>query len=218
MKQIKMRVLFLTSFIVFAIQSYSQTNTKPYDRILWIGLENPLLFEDSLTVNPVFKSGDVNVTKVSRGHFIINVTNMKIANQIIQIDWDDALSNDTNKIISNYYLVKQVPNPTFSIAGKLIHDSISRSDLLKSKAFDVRLDDVDFKYNLPFEIVSFDMEIDGKEFHSNSKYLTTSMIYYITHTSGSKIRIMNDKVVMKSSGSDGEERWIYKDKTFMLTK
>ena len=201
------------------MQSYSQTNTIIKNGILWLGLDNPLSFNDTTLKHPLFKSTDAIITRKANGDFRVNVTNQKSIGETIQLDLYDSLSSSIKKITSYNFLVKPVPDPVFSIAGKLIHDTISRADLLKTKMINVALDDVDFNFDLPFELQSFDMEIDGKEFHSNSNRLTPSMIYYITNTMGNKIRIRNDKTIMKNS-SDRVARCVINgcDKTFILTK
>jgi hypothetical protein len=202
------------------MQSYSQTNTKTNEGILYLRLNNPWSFKDSTVKYPLFKSSDAVIKREENGVFCISVTNTKSLGQTIQLDLYDSLSGGTKKISSYNFLVKEVPNPVFSIAGKLIHDSISRTDLLKAKMINVVWDDVDFHYDTPFKLESFDLEIDGKEFHSNSNSLTASMIYFITNTIGNKIRIRNDKTIMSIPSTDGVARCVAGncDKTFILVK
>ena len=197
----------------------AQTFTKSHDGILWIGVENPVTLKDTTLKHPCLKSSDAKASLETNGNFIVIVTNYKSAGQTILLDLYDSLSTGYKKISTYNFLVKKVPDPVFSIAGKLIHDTISRTDLLKTKIINVALDDVDFNYDLRFELQSFDMEINGKEFHSNSNRLTPSMIYFITHTTGNKIRIRNDKTILAKS-NDRIARCVldHCDKTFILGK
>ena len=49
----------------------------------------------------------------------------------------------------------------------LITDSISKVALLKSGKFDVSLGDAWLDKSLLFELKSFDLKVQGKDFHSN---------------------------------------------------
>ena len=203
------RVLLL---LLFTVQSIAQNKVE----ILWLGMENLVSFKDTTIKYPLFKSSDASVKRESE-KFIVTVTNPKSVGQTIQIEMYDSLSNDTKKISTYYFRVKAVPYPTFYIDSTYIHDTISRAGLLNIKKIDVRMDDPEFNFYFPFEIQSFDMEIDGKTFHSNSNALTTSMIYYVNNSQGNKIRILNDKSIM-TNGSDRTARCVACGKTFILVK
>lgn len=210
--------LKLTTLFIFLLTLTAKAQT---DGILWLGIDNPVTVKSTTTSlkHPFFKSADATASLQANGTFIVAVTNYKSVGQIIQLDLYDSVSTGSKKISSYHYLVKRTPDPVFSIAGKLIHDTISRSDLLKTKTINVALDDVDFNLDLRFQLQSFDLEIDGKEFHSNSNQLTNSMIYFITNTTGAKIRILNDKTIMANS-TDKTARCVLNgcDKTFILAK
>lgn len=207
--------------LLFSVSAEAQTESKSIKSILWFGLEHPVHLMDSTLVlkHPFIKSDDATAIFDKNGTVIVFVTNSKSVGDTIQLDLFDSLPTGIRKISSYNFLVKRTPDPVFSIGGKLIHDTISRSDLLKSKKINVALDDVDFDLNIRFELQSFDLEIDGKVFHSNSNELTNSMIYLITNTKGNTIRIINDKTIL-SNLSDKTARCVLPgcDKTFVLGK
>ena len=212
-----MRISFLAFLISLSIESFSQLNNNIKNDILWIGLNNEYKIIDSTMLHPLFISNDVNISRKNKNTYIFSVTNLKLENQRVKIDLYDSISTDTNKILGLNYLVKKIPNPIFLIDSKLIHDTISRTAILKTKKIEIGMDDPEFPSHwLTFKLKSFVIEIDGKQFQSNSNNLTPSMIYYINNTSGNKIRFMNDNV--ESLNSNGEIRYIYGDKTFILVK
>ena len=211
-----MKIYFSILLILSITNLFSQLNNNIKNDVLWIGLENEYKIIDSLILHPIFKSNEVNISRKNKNTYLMTVTN-EHEKKRVKIDLYDSLSSDTSKILNLNYLVKRVPYPIFSIDGNLVHDTISKTAILKAKKIDVGMDDPDFPaHGLTFKVNSFVMEIDEKVFQSNSNNLTPSMIYFIKNTTGGKIRFINDKVELLNS--KGEVRSVYGDKTFILVK
>ena len=85
--------------------------------------------------------------------------------------------------------------------------------IFENKKIDVTLGDEFLDKYLKFELVSFDLEVEEKLFHSNSNSLTQSMIYWISHTKSKSIKIKNDLVTFSTV-----TRYIYGEKVFQLDK
>jgi hypothetical protein len=211
-----MRATISLYFIFLVSHVYSQIGMKNYDGILWFGMNNPLEITDKTVTHPLFKSKEVTVSRDPDGTFIVKVTNQESIGHIIHVELRDSV--DTNKLMTYSLLVKNMPYPVFSIGGKIVHDTISKTELLKSQKIDIGMDDPEFPQMNLFLLQSFDMEVDGQDFHSSSNVLTPSMIYLVTHTLGNKIRIYNDRVIMTASTTNRVARYIYNDKTFILVK
>jgi len=178
--------------------------------VLWIGVENIItLTGDSMSENVFIKSEDAEI-KIDKGSFVAIVNPINV-NTDITIDAYRVSSQDSIKLISRDFFVKKIPDPTYSIEGRVVDNVISRTALLKAKKIDVILGDGFPNGEKLFLLTSFDLEIDDKIFHSNSNTLTTSMVYYLTNTTSKSIRIFNDTV-----NGFNEVRFLYKDKTFVL--
>lgn len=211
-----MKIFLLLFFFTISRLTYSQKNDYLIENAtyFYLGMENRYYLEDSFLQNPFIKSSEAEVLKKGK-YFIIT---LKLPNRdSIHLDVYDIRENDTIKIKTLSIPEKRLPDPRFSIDGKLIVDSISKSALLKAGKFNIMFGDQYLdKYLNFFELKSFDLEIQGKHFHSNSNNLTPSMLYWIKDNKSLTLRIRNDNVILKTG--DQHPRVIYGDKTFYLIK
>lgn len=176
-------------------------------------MDIPYFIEDSLLQNPILKSNEASIIK-RENYFIIT---LKLPHRdSIHLDLYDIRDNDSILIKTISLPEKRFPEPKFSISGKLIGDTISKEELLKTGKIHVLLGDKWLDKYLYFELKSFDLEVQGKMFHSNSNILTPPMIYWIKDSKSSTIRITNDIVFLNTA--EKISRVIYGDKTFMLIK
>jgi hypothetical protein len=209
-----MKLLLTTILLLSGLKSYSQAQVTLKFLLnsdaLWVGIDNQFIISGD-TANKIFilSSKNIDIRKDSIGYTVLATK----ANTTATLDLFEVVQGDTIKVLSKDYLVKRVPDPVFSIGGHVISGSISKSLLLKTKKIDVVFGDSALDRHKIFELTSFDMEIDGNTFHSNSNNLTTSMIFYLSRTKSNSIRIMNDKV----HGFD-RTLLLYKDKTFSLSE
>jgi hypothetical protein len=212
-----MKIFSIISFCTILLLSYSQQNNyigkNDNPSSLYFGIENRYYINDTLLQNPLIRSNEAEVYKKDKYFFISLILPHR---ENIHLDVYDIRKNDTIKITTLVLPEKRIPPPAFSIAGKLIGDTISKASLLKAGKFDVLSGDEYLDKHLNFELESFDLEVQGKQFHSISNNLTSSMIYWIKDSKSTSIRIRNDIVFLKTF--DKYKRVIYGDKTFYLEK
>lgn len=207
-------LLFLFSTPLMSCSNESDNSKRMENPTsLYFGMDIPYFIEDTLLQDPLLKSNEASIIKKEK-YFVIS---LKLPHRdIINLDLYDIRNNDTILIKTISLPEKRIPDPKFSISGKLIGDTISKEELLKARKIDVLLGDKWLDNYLNFELKSFDLEVQGKMFHSNSNILTPPMIYWIKDIKSSSIRITNDIVVLKKD--DKNPNVIYGDKTFYLIK
>lgn len=210
--------MFALLFIcLFPLLSHSQKpdNNKLHENptSFYLGLENRYYIMDSLLQKPFLKSSEAEVISMDK-YFIVNLRLPQ--RDSIRLEINDIRNNDTFHIKTISIPEKRLPDPVFSIEGKLIGDSISKEALVRAGEINVMLGDPYLDKYLNFELTSFDLEVDGKQFHSNSNRLTPSMIFCIKKSKSLTLRITNDMVYLKTG--DKLPRVIYGDKTFFLMK
>ncbi len=207
-------LLFLYSAPLLSCSNESENRKRIENPTsLYFGMDIPYFIEDSLLQNPILKSNEASIIK-RENYFIIT---LKLPHRdSIHLDLYDIRDNDSILIKTISLPEKRFPEPKFSISGKLIGDTISKEELLKTGKIHVLLGDKWLDKYLNFELKSFDLEVQGKMFHSNSNILTPPMIYWIKDSKSSTIRITNDIVFLNTA--EKISRVIYGDKTFMLIK
>jgi hypothetical protein len=212
-----MRLLPLLFFCTISVllnaqwTTLNKSNENPTS--LYFGIDNVYYIEDSLLQNPFIKSKEADVLKKDN-YFVINLKLPHREN--IHLEICDIRKNDTILIRTITLPEKRIPDPSFSIEGKLTGDTISKRALIKAGKFDVILGDAWLDKIFSFNLISFDLIVQGKQFHSNSNNLTSSMIFWIKDSKSLTLRVGNDFALLKNG--DNYPRLVYGDKTFYLVE
>ena len=105
----------LTVVFMFLLTVTVKAQTKSYDGIFWLGIDNPITLKDTILKlkHPFLKSADAITSHETNLTFIVAPTNYNSVGHTIQLDLYDSLSTGIKKISSYHYLVKRTPDPVF---------------------------------------------------------------------------------------------------------
>lgn len=182
--------LFTSSLLSFGQKHHTINIVKPKEKpelksmtsasgAIYIGIPNTLVLTDTiLTANKYILQTTANI-EISRSGNKITINPRSTDNHGIVIFIRKLQGKDTITLNIQKFGVGLVPDPIPAINGKPVNGTISKSELLKYKKLTVYESADIINSNTWYKCISFDMDIDNNEFHSNSDTLTNSMLQAI---------------------------------------